>query len=207
MSGHEIVAEIVDNSNRQYATSRESSGYYYKINTEPKAFGDIRVIADKIWNPALLLLHGDHGLIKRLEQSLGVPISLVHCVRNPFNAIATMHQRSGASLHNRARWYFMHCEAAQALIDRNDRRVLTVVHENLLRHPDQEIAALYGFFGLQIPLRTIQSIKSILFTEETQPYLSVQWPKALLTQIRVYISRFSFLTRYILVPSDIPICD
>jgi hypothetical protein len=207
MTGAEIVAEIVENSERQYAAGRESSNYRYRIETDPKLFRDILVIADKIWNPTLLLLHGDHGLLGRIEQSVGAPVSIVHCVRNPLDAIATMHRRSGASLHNRARWYFMHCEAAQALMERRDRPMYTIYHEDILLDPDQEIHNLYEFFGLTTPSVTFRRIKSILFAEQKKTYLSVRWPRAVIGHISTYAGRFEFLRRYTIPPEDAQFSD
>lgn len=100
LSRGEIIADIVANSAANYSSGRLSEGYEYRIQTPPKIDDEIDIIADKIWNPALLILAGKRNLIATLSDLLQCTVLLVHCVRNPFDVIATMHRRSGATLED-----------------------------------------------------------------------------------------------------------
>jgi Sulfotransferase domain len=196
LSAQEIVDEIISNVEMNHVNQRQSSGYSYKIETAEKSFENIDVIADKIWNPTLLLLHGDRSLLTNLAQIIGCRILLVHCVRNPFDVIATMHQRSGADLSDRCRWYFVHCEAAQALSEREDVEMITVYHEELLRNSQIEIERLYRFLGQETGLDIFSNVRRVLFPEARRTGQMVKWPSPVVDEIRSQMARFAFLQRY-----------
>lgn len=152
---------------------------------------------DKIFNPATLLLHGDHGLIPSLEQRLGVPVRIVHAVRNPFDTIATMHRRSGAPLANRIRWYFMHCEAAAALGERlSPDRFIESHHDDLLAAPAAELGRLGRFLGLPAVPEHVAAVQRMLFTSPRRTHATVPWTDADREAVEAGINRFSFLARY-----------
>jgi hypothetical protein len=151
LSAAQILADVLDNAARNAATGRPSEGYSYQIGPPPATKPALLVAGDKVWNPATLILHGNHDLIPSLETRLGVPVAIIHAIRDPFDVIATMHARSGAPVADRIRWYFMHCEAAAAIRDRLPAdRFLDSHHEDLLADPPAAIERLCGF--LHLPL-------------------------------------------------------
>jgi hypothetical protein len=182
LSQPDIVQELISNSEANLQNNRPSGNYNYGIETSAKHFENIDVIGDKIWNPTLLLLHGNQNLLPHLEKTLGCEVVIVHCVRHPFDVIATMHHRSGASLLNRTRWYFMHCEAAQALIERSDRKLHTVLHEHLIAHPETEIRKIYRFLGHDTPAKIIDRIRRVLLPRATETRESATGPLQLSTR-------------------------
>lgn len=191
-----ILAEIMENSRRNAAAGRPSEGYHYRIDAV-EATGDLLVVGDKVWNPATLLLHGDHGLIPRLAAALGVPVRIIHAIRDPLDTIATMHARSGAPVPDRIRWYFMHCDAAQAIRNRMPPDAfLDTYHEDLLADPDAEIARLCRFLGLPPDVRHLAGVKRLLFAEPRRTRSSVEWSSADRAEIAARSQAFDFLARY-----------
>ena len=73
-----ILGEIQENSRRNRESGRQSEGYTYQVKKETDSGRSLTVMGDKIWNPATLLLHGDHRLLDRLHEMLGIPIKIVH---------------------------------------------------------------------------------------------------------------------------------
>jgi sulfotransferase family protein len=196
LSRPDIVDELISNSEANLQSNRPSSGYNYGIVTSPKRFEDIDVIADKIWNPTLLLLHGNQNLLSHLEETLRCEVVIIHCIRNPFDVIATMYHRSGASLLNRTRWYFMHCEAAQALIERSDLKLHTVTHEHLIAYPEFEISMIYRFLGHDMPEKLIDPIRRVLMPTVRKTRETVDWPRPVIEEITSQMKRFRFLDQY-----------
>jgi hypothetical protein len=190
----EILQEIIENSTSNYETGRSSEGYEYRIGTQPKDLAAIEIIADKIWNPTIMMLHGAPGLLHELAAQVECPIRLIHCVRHPLDVIATMHQRSGATLLDRARWYFMKCEAAQALLERE--LMLTVFHEKLLREPVQQVHRIYHYLGQDTPPETINSIARTLYPEPRVTRNTVSWSADVLAYIKRQKAEFAFLDGY-----------
>lgn len=192
-----IVAEIRWNAAHAAATGRLSEGYRYQIGPGPDAKACVRVLGDKIWNPATLLRHGDHGLIPSLEERLGVPVRIIHAVRNPFDTIATMHCRSGAAMANRIRWYFMHCDAAAAIAERLPAdRFIESHHDDLLETPAAEIERLCSFLGLPVERDHLAAVMGVLFERPRRTAAAASWSAADEVAVRAGIARFSSLTRY-----------
>jgi hypothetical protein len=129
----EVLARIVHRAGINHGKSRASADYLYQIGPPPAEKQGVLVAGDKTWNPTLLLLHGNPELLASLEDRLAVPVRLVYAIRDPFDVIATMHRRSTVPVRDRIRWYFMHCEAAEALRERLPReRWLESHHVDLL---------------------------------------------------------------------------
>jgi len=191
----EIIAEIKDNSARNAAEGRQSSGYHYAIPTPEKA--DIHVYADKCFNPALLLLAGDRGLIDRLSDTMQCPVTLIHCARNPFDVIATMHRRSGASLQDRTRWFFMHCDAAMNLIDRGHLEFV-VRSEGLIAEPRKLPDLLFQYLGFPTGPAHLDRIASVVSKTPNHTRNEIKWPSALTADIERRCADYPFLRGYTL---------
>lgn len=189
----QIIAEIEENSARNAAEGRQSSGYRYAIPTPYK--GEIGVYADKCFNPALLLLAGDRGLIDRLSDTMQCPVTLVHCVRNPFDVIATMHKRSGAALEDRTRWFFMHADAAMNLLDRG---VLPFVirHESLVAEPREVSRLMFRYLGQDTDDAHLDRIASVVSTTPKRSRDTVKWAPALIELIEQRLAGYPFLAGY-----------
>ena len=192
-----ILREILDNAAQQAATGRVSEGYTYQIGPGPETKPLARVVGDKVWNPATLLLHGDHGLIPSLEQRMAVPVRIVHAIRDPFDTIATMQRRSGAPLGDRIRWYFMHCDAAAAIRDRLPAdRFLDTYHDDLLRSPAEELDRLCRFLGLASDAEHQAAARRLLFERPRRTRNVAPWSAADIDAVRAGMDRFPWLERY-----------
>jgi len=203
VDGPAILQEVWDNAERNAAAGRPSEGYSYQVGPPPSRKREVAVAGDKVFNPATLLLHGDHGLIPSLEGRLGVPVRLIYAIRNPFDTIATMHRRSGASIADRIRWYFMHCDAAEALRARLPTdRFLESHHDDLLADPDTEVSRLCGFLGLAVDADHLQAVRRTLFASPRRTRSQVDWAAADLAAVQEGIARFPCLGRYALGCGD-----
>jgi hypothetical protein len=192
-----ILDEVLENAERNAGAGRPSEGYSYQVGPPPSLKSDVRIAGDKVFNPATLLLHGDHGLIPSLEDRLGVPVRLIYAIRNPFDTIATMHRRSGAPIADRIRWYFMHCDAAEAIRDRlPPDRFTECHHDDLLSAAEAEVSRLCGFLGVEVDAEHVAAVRATLFANPKRTRSNVAWGGHDLTAIRNGIARFPCLSRY-----------
>jgi len=199
LSRHDILDEIYVNSqkSRASASGRLSEGYDYSIQQSSTGNADVLVMGDKIWNPVTLLLHGDYSLIARLEESINVPIKIIHAIRNPLDVIATMHLRSKAPIGDRILWYFMHCDAVCAIYDHcRDSNFMNIQHENLIEAPDTAISKICDFIGVKPEIYPINSCKSILFDKPRKTRFKINWYKNDIEEIFHRMSQYSFLQNY-----------
>jgi hypothetical protein len=195
----EILADIKSNVSKQNCSVDLKSGYkpIPKVNTPDRV--QLLIMGDKIWNPATLILHGKNELKQQLSNTLGLPIYLLHAIRNPFDVIATMHLRSGASIADRTEWYFMHCEAVKVIKSRcTPSEFLHVYHEDLITNPDSEIRSICCFLNLPVNLNHLEVVKQSLYRIPNESRYSVQWSKDEWHTILKRMENFKFLHKYML---------
>lgn len=199
-----LIQELLLNAARQRSAGRTSAGYRYGIDGADKPPQQVRLLADKCWNPALLLLHGKPSLIPHLAQLLDLPVILIHSLRNPYDSIATMHRRSGASLLDRARWYFTHCDAAMALHARHPEHWLDLHHETLLADPQQTLSRLITHCGLDAPADYLAACRGLLNPSPAARAAELNWDQATLAFIAQRMPEYPFLAPYRAMPAPQP---
>ena len=194
-----ILQEILINSDQNRAAGNLSEGYSYAIKgISLKQNQAITVMGDKVWNPATLLMHGDYSLLPRIEQLIGVPVKIIHAIRNPFDVIATMHTRSGAAVSDRIRWHFMHCDAMSAIRNRWRRpHSMDIHHEDLIESPDNVITALCDFLELNPDPEYITACKDRIFSKPKKTRSDIIWNNKDKANITVRMSQHDFLSRYL----------
>ena len=195
---NQILRSVQYNSTIKHQNGSPSGGYYYAIDQPLTEKSDMRVMGDKIWNPATLLLHGNYTLITDLEGKLDTRIRFVHAVRNPFDVIATMHKRSGAPVKDRTRWYFMHAEAICSIQERmEDEYFIHVHHEDLIHSPDEVISGLITFLQLQTNPDYLYSCRTLVFDKPKSTRELISWKREEIEEIADRAAKYSFLQRYL----------
>lgn len=197
LNRNQILNEIKQNSDQNRLKGRFSEGYDYSIHQQNNS-NQISVIGDKVWNPATLLLHGDHALLNALESLIGAPIKIIHAMRNPFDVIATMHQRSKAPISDRILWYFMHCDAIKAISNQlSESYFLNVSHEDLINSPETTIKNVCHLLDLKPNAQHIKSCQNLLFSEAKQTRFNVKWTKNDFKHILNKMPEYDFLKPYL----------
>ena len=198
IDGETILRQVYDNALHNERAGRPWQGYQYSTPSFSIENRRIEVAGDKIWNPATLLLHGDIGLIGRLEQTLGVPVQILESIRHPLDCIAAMHKRSSASLEDRVRWYFMHLEATAAIRDRMTfRNYQCVYHEHLIESPEIELTRLFRFLDLTEAQEHANKARDILFKTPERKRATVDWPDSVLRDIHERMLRLESMQPYL----------
>ncbi len=193
----QILTAIIQRASDNAITSRSSTGYHYQMGPPPSKKMDVLVVGDKLWNPTLLLLHGSPNLLGSLEDRLSIPVRLVYAIRNPFDVIATMHRRSTLPVRDRIRWYFMHCEAAEALRERFPAESFLESHySDLVTSPDVELRRIADFLGLPNDPEHVERVRAMLFERPSQTSASIDWDPIDVADILDRMGRFPCLDRY-----------
>lgn len=128
-----------------------TSNYAYQVpNRWQGRFETLRVIGDKRGDSAALWLGQQPDLLARLNSTTGVPLRLVHVVRNPFDNIAAIARWHRWSLDESMAFYFSHCQTTAKLDSLTDiANVMTIRHEDMVRQPEPTLAALCDFLDLE----------------------------------------------------------
>lgn len=175
-----------------------SSNYEYQIpNRWQGRFQALHVIGDKRGGSAALWFGRYPDLLRRLRDTVGVPLRLVHVVRNPFDNIAAIARWHDLSLDDSIAFYFSHCETTGQLDASSDlARAVTIRHEDMIRSPEPTLSALCGFLGLAPDPDYLGDCASIVFDRPTQPRRRTAWSPAQIAEVERRARRYPFLEGY-----------
>jgi hypothetical protein len=171
------------------------SNYRYQIpNRWQGRFETLRVLGDKGggWVAQWLRIHPD--LLDRVHATTGVPLRLIHVVRNPFDNIAAISQWHRLSLEESIEFYFAHCETTASLVGREE--VVTMRHEDFIESPEATLTSLCEFLGLTADDQYLSEATSIVFARPTGSRRKIQWPEALRNAVERRAESYPFLSGY-----------
>jgi hypothetical protein len=172
--------------------------YDYRVPDQWQGrFRTLRVIGDKRGSSSTKLLGNQPELRARLADVVGVPVKLVHVVRNPFDNISTMSLRSRTSLSNAMRLYFRQCKVVdglRAVTDAEDW--LDVRSEDLIADPAACISRLCSFLGVAPEGGYLQDCASIIHERPHQSRQEVAWSPEQIAEVQARIDQHEFLRGY-----------
>ncbi|HEY9890016.1 MAG TPA: sulfotransferase, partial [Candidatus Obscuribacterales bacterium] len=182
---------------------KRGSGYTYNVPGQWQgAFEKINVIGDKHGEYTVNELAANPKLINKLRQTVGVPIKLIHVIRNPFDNIATMalkKAKNGAPLDlDRAiKRYFHTCASvmqvktlAQAV------EVFDLSHESFVKAPRSHLQELCLWLGVQSSEDYLNACADIVFDSPNKSRHKVDWSEAQKQAVMDGISGVPFLQEY-----------
>jgi hypothetical protein len=174
------------------------SNYRYQIpNRWQGRFESLRVIGDKRVGTAALSVAENLDLLDRLRALIGVPLRLVHVVRNPYDNIAAIARWHRLTLDESIAFYFSHFQTTGNLAVLSDpAHVHTIYHEDLVRAPEATLANLCTFLGLTHDAQYLAECSSVVFARPTQPRRRSEWSAAQLADVERRARPFEFLVRY-----------
>lgn len=204
------------------ANLNTTKGYNLNLKgTWQGQFGRLKVIGDKTAGSTAMLYHRSPLVFKRtlttLEKITGIPHSVLHVVRNPYDMVATvaLYQASedpgnfkvNASVANKFRDYSYMKMAADIVLTKaaavgnmvEDCKLhLLEVHlEDLISDPSTVIYRMCHFLDVPCDPAYMRVCQSKVFQRPSRSRDLVMWPEPVKRRIREAISNFSFFHRYL----------
>jgi hypothetical protein len=171
------------------------SNYRYQVpNGWQGRFATLRVVGDKAGGWATQLLRKHPDLLQRIRDTAGVPVRLVHVVRNPYDNIAAIARWHRMSHGESIEFYFSHCETTSPLAERDN--VITVRHETLIRAPKETLSGICEHLGLAVDEHYLAECASIVFERPTGSRRRVEWTPAQVAGVDRRARAFAFLDGY-----------
>ncbi len=176
-----------------------STGYGYLVPNQWQGRHErLDVIGDKKGGRSTIRLGTDIALLDRLRRVVGVDLSAIQVVRNPYDVIATMHRRAPKrSLEDTAELFFELADTVDEVRRRLPAaRFLEVHHDDLVAEPTETLAALCRFLGLDATADYLADCASILYSSPNRSRESVTWTPELLARIAARSAQHPSLARY-----------
>lgn len=179
--------------------------YSYHVPTGWQGrFEQLLVIGDKKAHHSCVLLHKDPTLLARLEAMIGVPVRIIHVVRNPFDNITTK-ARKGAQrqldatpdkLREVADVYFRNIAMVDQLKSDNHFAVHEFQFESFLQHPEIKLRKLCSFLGTDCPKEYVSDCLTLVNSQAHQSRHDVEWPEDLKQDVQERANQFTCLDGY-----------
>jgi hypothetical protein len=201
-SRHELFSRLEENARAQAARGggRKASGYSYSVPGQWQGRSTVlRVIGDKDGAKTSERLARNLDEIDRFEDAVGVPLRVVHVVRNPFDIVARMSLLLKKGVARRpipvGTKYFADLALANERLSAR-RDVFTIRHEALGEDARGELRRLCEFVGVEPSDDYLDACASIVFAEPRRTREQVEWEPAEIAELERIIGERSFLAGY-----------
>jgi hypothetical protein len=202
----QLYAEILARASWFNFTGNRGTYPYQIPNQWQGRFEELQVIGDKRGGGLARHLVAHPDLLPRVRELVGVPLRLVHVVRNPFDNISAISIWNRMSLADAIERYFLLCGAMAKLTWLEEAgEMITIYHEDVIRQPRPVLAHLCSFLGLDLYPGYLEDCCSIVFRSPTYSRRRIDWPPAAVREVEERARRFRFLDGYRFeIPGDRP---
>ena len=195
----QIFYLIIKNSQNFSAKGRIHTGYNYKVpNQWQGKYRKIRVIGDKRGSGSLKKLFYRPELFERMYSEIKKPIKFIHVIRNPFDNISTIYNKSShKNLYKSINYYFFLADEAVKLKNKvSQDSIFDIRYENFTLSPKESLIQLTEFLGVKADSSYLEDCTKILFKKPKQTRQNAPWTDDLIEQVNERISKYPFLSEY-----------
>ena len=193
---------LLHNSRSRVEQGRARGGHSYHVPGQWQGrFTTLRVIGDKKGQRATSRLREDPELLRKLGQTLDLPVKVFHVIRNPYDNIATKYlkrSRHGpVDLRCLIEEHFVLC---QTIVDvkRHLRSgvMRDVYHEAMIEDPRHWVRTLCEFLGIQCPDDYVRACSKIVFSSPNKSRCDIEWSHDNRELVRTRMASIDFLSGY-----------
>jgi len=195
----QLYAMLVTHQRERVAGGMKSSwGYTYAVPTGWQGrYRTLQVIGDKKGGRSTARLAEQPGLLDQLTATVGVPVRIIHVVRNPLDNIATMHRWAGRPLEDHVDSYFERAATVtwvQQQVPPECFHELTL--EDLTADPATALTDLVRFLGLAAWGEHLETVASVVFPSARRTRDTAPWTPELQRRVAEESAAHPALARY-----------
>jgi Sulfotransferase family len=185
---------------REFATlGRIWTGYDYNVPGGHQGATEApRVIGDKKGQRSTRQLMEDPSLLERLRTHVGLPLGMIHVVRDPHDTIASICRHAGDGDLDRAIAHYTGLVQANATIRTQlaPQELLDVHLEDLVADAPSSLGRICAFLGLEPDADYLQRCAAVVFPAPNRPGRGADWSAEQHVAVAELTIRHDFLSRY-----------
>jgi len=193
-----LYSLIARNEKHFTEAGNEWTDYSYDISGASQGkVRDLRIIGDKKAAATTKLLAERPELLDRLSLLTGLPVKVVHVVRNPFDVIATQRKRGSRELDYSVDNYVGRVMQLNQVVSRiPSEDLLSLKHDKLLSESSETIRNLFEFLELSCEDSVVNACASVIDAKPNKSRLEADWSTENLAKIERVIDQIQFLDGY-----------
>jgi hypothetical protein len=171
---------LVRRATRHYKMERKRSHPYVVRGKWQERVRTLRVVGAKCGDNTIRRLRDNPSSLDLLEQTVGVPLRIVHVTRNPYDVIAeiSLSQKSldhGRSIPSAISSFAQAAQVTDDTVQRLRDSVLTVPYETLIADPRSALSRICEFLGLNADDDYLATCARVVPEELPPPRRLVAW--------------------------------
>ena len=160
-------------------------------------FETLRVIGDKRGGSVTRAIADDPDFLDQVRSLVGIPLRLVHVVRNPFENISAISIWHTLSLEESIDFYFRHLETTARLDELcAPEELMMLQHEEMIRAPKAVLSRLLGFLDLEAYPGYLDDCSRVIFDRPTRTSRRVPWTPELVSEVERRIRPYTPVAGY-----------
>jgi hypothetical protein len=206
MSRDEAFAMLLENSRQQAARGRKQNRYRYTVEGQWQGRArTLRVLGDKFSDRTTKRIAKSPDALPVFAREVGVPLRLLHVVRNPFDMVARIAKqkiREGSDEERRTRateYIGRLAGINEGVIADGTYPVLTVRQESLIASPERELTGMCEFLGVDPEPGYLEACAAIVFPSPQRTRDLLEWAPAQIAAVERVIEAHSFFDGYAFV--------
>lgn len=181
------------------------TGYSYAVPGGSQGkFEKLFVIGDKKGGKSTLRLGENLALMDQLQALTGIPVKILHVIRNPYDNISTMCLRyieKGLPFNHdvfqkKINLYFKKVEINNNLRTNPKFNILDVYQEKFIDNPKMILSKVIDFIGLDNVDGYLEKCAATTYKSPNKSRHKLEWPEELKKQVATKINEYSFLKHY-----------
>lgn len=196
----QIYALLLRRDEKFARRGRRWTGYSYEVpGLSQGQYKTLKVIGDKAGGMTTEVLAKHPELFEWLSM-FGVPLRVIHHVRNPYDNISSISRREDKTLEAATQKYFLKATRARNHLKQVNKlptaSVLETHHEDLVAAPQKFLTRLMLFLGLDPYPEYLTACADVVFDSPHKSRHKVSWPPALKDAVAERMRQYDFLRGY-----------
>jgi hypothetical protein len=203
MPRDEAFALLLENSRAEALRGRKQKKYRYTVEGQWQGrVRTLRVLGDKFSDRTTKRIAKTPDALAVFRREVGVPLRLIHVVRNPFDMVARiakqkMQEDSDEERRARATAYVGRlAEINGGVIAAGEQPVLTVRQESVIESSERELRRMCEFLGVEAEADYLEACAAIVFPSPQRTRDLLDWSGAQIEAVDQVIDRHSFFDGY-----------
>ena len=204
---NQIFQLLVKNSQDFTLDGRTWTGYSYAVSDQYQGtYRILKVIGDKKGANSTRRISRNPKMLQRLRQTIGLPVHMIHVLRNPYDNISTMAFRNNGSKTEKVTEEVLRGEmdnyfnlvrtVSDVRKSLGDECTIDIRIEDFMSDPRGNLEKICFFLELDPEKKYLDDCAGIVFQKAQKTRKDFPWSDRLIAEVKARMDKYEFMTGY-----------